>query len=260
MPYKTKPCPKCGKPIRSNNKACRDCTDWRSVAKIPTASAYTLFRTCRSCGGEFKITHSRQYNCNTCRTKECSVCGQSFKVRYAGDERVTCSPECSAKWNAAPTLHCEWCGTAFKQRRGHPMKHCSQLCRYEASRQHNQEGRNGYKYKQWRVAILERDCYQCQHCGAHEQLQVHHILKWDTYSGLRFDVSNGVTLCQTCHSVEHGGMIIPRATLRMPTCSACGVQTKGKADKCRSCAMKLSPKAQAYRASLHRNENGQFTR
>lgn len=260
MPYKLKPCPKCGKPIRSNNATCRECVDWQSIAKIPSANDYSVTRNCRVCGVDFRITHSRQYTCESCRTQLCVVCGKLFKVRYAGEERVTCSHECSVTWNAAPILRCEWCGVDFKQRRGRPMKHCSQTCRYAASIKHNQEDRRSYKYRQWRTAVLERDGYQCQDCGALEHLQAHHIREWQQHPEQRFDISNGVTLCQTCHSKEHGGMIIPRTVQRMPICSICGVQTKGKSDKCRSCAMKLSPKAKAYRLSLRRDQSGHFTR
>jgi tRNA(Ile2) C34 agmatinyltransferase TiaS len=77
---------------------------------------------------------------------------------------------------------------------------------------------------------------------------------------LRYDVTNGITLCQTCHENIHGARI-PRVTKRfLPLCSECGRQTKGKAQRCKSCAMRLSPKAIAARAALARDARGHYTR
>lgn len=32
-----------------------------------------------------------------------------------------------------------------------------------------------------------------------KNLQVHHIRKWSTASSLRYEISNGITLCYNCH-------------------------------------------------------------
>jgi len=202
MPYKTKPCPKCGKPIRGNNATCRDCVDWSAVNRIPSASDYTLERICQSCGKSFRITHSRQYFCDECRTLSCAVCGKPFKTVF-GKERLTCSPECSALLNNAPTLNCEWCGSGFKRRNGHDTHYCSKECRYEASRRYNAPERRSYRYKKWRRAVVERDNNTCQKCGATTRLHAHHIKDFEHHYELRYEVSNGVTLCADCHQRLH---------------------------------------------------------
>ena len=36
-------------------------------------------------------------------------------------------------------------------------------------------------------------------CNYRKRLQVHHIEKWSTQPYLRYEVSNGITLCPWCH-------------------------------------------------------------
>lgn len=57
--------------------------------------------------------------------------------------------------------------------------------------------------KEWAKAVLKRDQYQCQRCGSTEQLQAHHILPYAKAPTKRLVLSNGVTLCATCHSKAH---------------------------------------------------------
>ena len=55
-------------------------------------------------------------------------------------------------------------------------------------------------YKLWRKTVFERDDFTCQICGRRGgKLQADHIKPWASYPELRFDVSNGRTLCVSCH-------------------------------------------------------------
>lgn len=57
------------------------------------------------------------------------------------------------------------------------------------------------EYKLWRKAVYERDDYTCRACGKRGvRLEPHHILPIRDFWHLRFDISNGMTLCKKCHS------------------------------------------------------------
>jgi len=56
-------------------------------------------------------------------------------------------------------------------------------------------------YKDFRLRVLKRDKFKCKMpgCKTKRDLQVHHISKWSGASSLRYEVSNGITLCRYCH-------------------------------------------------------------
>lgn len=61
------------------------------------------------------------------------------------------------------------------------------------------------KYKEWRKNVFERDNYTCQNCGTRcgegrdVVLNADHIKQWAYYPKLRYEISNGITLCLPCH-------------------------------------------------------------
>lgn len=65
--------------------------------------------------------------------------------------------------------------------------------------------RNGSLYKRWRKAVLIRDEYCCQLCidKTAEDLEAHHIKGFASFPELRFDVNNGLTICEPCHKYIH---------------------------------------------------------
>jgi len=64
--------------------------------------------------------------------------------------------------------------------------------------------RSSNKYKLFRMICLSRDNFTCKCCGYNGgKLNVHHINNFADFKELRFDVENGVTLCQKCHNLFH---------------------------------------------------------
>jgi hypothetical protein len=70
--------------------------------------------------------------------------------------------------------------------------------------------RKSPEYKKFVKAVLERDHYTCQYCGATENHQVHHMVPYSKYSELALDKSNGLTLCEDCHRGVHGKKTVKR--------------------------------------------------
>lgn len=63
--------------------------------------------------------------------------------------------------------------------------------------------RNSYSYRKWREQVIERD-KKCAICNSTDKLVAHHIKPFAEYPTLRFDINNGITLCESCHMKLHG--------------------------------------------------------
>ena len=61
--------------------------------------------------------------------------------------------------------------------------------------------RNDGEYKQWSRKVKKRDNWKCKinnkDCSGY--CIVHHILPWRDYPELRYDINNGIALCQAHH-------------------------------------------------------------
>lgn len=70
--------------------------------------------------------------------------------------------------------------------------------------------RSTWDYRNWRKSVFERDFYTCQCCGKRNgkgngyiRLEAHHIVNWKNNKKLRYEINNGITLCQYCHKLFH---------------------------------------------------------
>jgi hypothetical protein len=74
----------------------------------------------------------------------------------------------------------------------------------------NERIRQSSEFKQWRIAVFRRDSFICRKCGVKHiagsrlQLIPHHIKRFAEFPELRFLVSNGITLCDSCHKPTIG--------------------------------------------------------
>jgi 5-methylcytosine-specific restriction endonuclease McrA len=60
------------------------------------------------------------------------------------------------------------------------------------------------RYKTWRSKVYKRDNFRCLECGVSRNLEAHHIIPWAASEVLRFEVSNGITLCKKHHDQMWG--------------------------------------------------------
>ena len=58
-------------------------------------------------------------------------------------------------------------------------------------------------YYTWRKLVLQRDNFTCQECKKLNSRESHHIKNYIDYPELRYEVSNGKTLCKDCHKAQH---------------------------------------------------------
>jgi HNH endonuclease len=66
----------------------------------------------------------------------------------------------------------------------------------------HQKIRHSLEYQAWRNAVFERDAYTCVECGDNRggNLEADHIKPFAYFPDLRFELSNGRTLCHDCHT------------------------------------------------------------
>lgn len=132
-----------------------------------------------------------------------------------------CSKKCNilSMKEAAFSLNCVICNNIFycqpAQVKWRKRKTCSMECRSKLARQRAEERRIKYGYtkhqidrliryspemKQWRIAVFEQDNYTCQMCEERGgYLEADHIKPFAYFPELRFELSNGRTLCKSCH-------------------------------------------------------------
>lgn len=66
---------------------------------------------------------------------------------------------------------------------------------------------NPRSYSGWRKLVLARDEHRCVACGSKEHVEIDHITPYSKAPELRLELTNGRTLCKSCHKVTdtYGG-------------------------------------------------------
>lgn len=164
----------------------------------------------------------------------CRECGAAFgagKAQLRSGKAKFCSKKCKgAHQKCKVSITCDSCKRSFDR---HPSEiekstkrkssgtYCSRKCRAESQKGELNPAwlggagdrpnriRASKEMRRWRVSVFERDGYTCQLCGDKPQddnqvkLNAHHLKSFTTYPELRFELSNGQTLCVPCHRKVH---------------------------------------------------------
>ena len=143
----------------------------------------------------------------------CNLCKKQFQIPNKRKNTAKfCSKSCRAKIICQISIKNGW---TFKNRhhdQSSRKKIAESLIGKTGKFARNWKGgisrayKTGYyspKYKEWRNNVFIRDKYTCQECritGNESYLTAHHIKSFAYYPKSRFSISNGVTLCESCHS------------------------------------------------------------
>ena len=165
---------------------------------------------------------------------KCAECGkeESLRPSWAAAYKF-CSLRCKGDWqsknksgenshqwqNGPREKVCQHCGTLFKCLPNiaysvfKKQKFCSKACADVGGFRHTGSAnskwkngpvvRSGSSQQRFRKLVLERDGNSCRQCGSSENLQAHHVRPLKEAPELRWNVDNGMTLCQSCHLVLH---------------------------------------------------------
>ncbi|HNC91443.1 MAG TPA: HNH endonuclease signature motif containing protein [Anaerolineales bacterium] len=128
----------------------------------------------------FKKWPNRKYCSRKClgiaqrkEEKQCLSCG----ISYVGSGKKFCSKKCQSSFmvkERSPT----WKGGINKEK----------------------DRRKSFEGVKWRKAVFERDDYTCRMCGKKGGfIEADHIKPFCDYPELRYELSNGRTLCRGCH-------------------------------------------------------------
>lgn len=63
-----------------------------------------------------------------------------------------------------------------------------------------EQERKSVRYKEWRTSVFIRDSKACVLCGSKKEIEADHIKSWALNKELRYELSNGRTLCHECHA------------------------------------------------------------
>jgi len=130
------------------------------------------------CTAEHNILYMKNnafsFNCVICDSK---VLTQPAQMKYRN--RKTCSLKCRAVYRRKEAQLRRTCYTKHQLDR---------LARYSP------------EAKEWRKKVFERDDYTCQMCNIRgSYLEADHIKPWAYFPELRYELTNGRTLCRPCH-------------------------------------------------------------
>lgn len=185
-------CLYCGKTFTGNvaNREYKYCS--QSCSKLGQRTS--ILRNCEYCKKEFYAKPSKVKNGNG------RFCSKDCFHKYQMSTQITViCKTCNKEFSVWPST-IKFGGGIF----------CSKDCSYIDKIRpvdetiQNRRLRLRAEFFEWRKSVYERDNWTCQKCGKRGgKLNAHHIIAVSADPSLVYDISNGITLCQKCHKLEH---------------------------------------------------------
>jgi len=129
------------------------------------------------------------------------------KVDYVrSDSKVIIICKVHGEFLQTPCLHlktrgCHECYYEFNKGVNHSCWNA------ELTDEHREKQRFLYlsELNAWRMSVFDRDQFTCKKCNAKStgNIEAHHILPYALFPEVRTDISNGITLCKSCHAKYH---------------------------------------------------------
>ena len=164
--------------MKSKEKSYRD-NYWKKWA---AENRPRISKTCRTCGEAF-YPRGPQKVCAICQNLTCQLCQRTFRPKSGNLRQKFCSQKCQA--SRPENIRRLRLVRGTKPRTYHLSKRDKHGSAFD---------------REWRNKIFERDSYTCRRCGQRGgRLQAHHIRPYTDRPDLRYVLSNGLTLCVTCH-------------------------------------------------------------
>ena len=143
-------------------------------------------------------------------TEQCAKCGKPI---WRGSTHCkTCAQKGTSKdGSKIEKKYCTGCGVEISRQ---AQKYCLKCWNKEQDKGLSRERTKFTLSKEWAAARTEcfvRDNYTCQHCGARNEkgrggtivLNAHHFEPYRNAPALRLELSNLITLCDSCHLDVH---------------------------------------------------------
>ena len=165
-------------------------------------------KTCVQCGEIFAARSGSQKWCKNCCV--CELCGKQL---LNGSDRF-CGNSCAGKWKFKSSekvrnaLRLGFLSPSrgigiSKANTGKPRPNMrgdkNPQWKGGGLRKERQTEMGRVEYLAWRASVFKRDEFSCAICGSKEEITAHHIKPWASHKHLRYEQSNGITLCSDCH-------------------------------------------------------------
>lgn len=138
--------------------------------------------------------------------KTCKECGVDLILKNTRDieRKIFCSRICCATYNGKNrNMNVLW-------EKGNTVEANAKKAHYGKNHPNWIEDRSKIKGRlrpemtAWRTGVFTKDKYTCQECGQiGGKLNAHHKAPYSLFAFLKYDVNNGLTVCEPCHKTIH---------------------------------------------------------